>query len=177
MTKYIAFLRGIGPGNPNMHNEKLRGVFEELGFSNVKTVISSGNVLFETSASDAPDLEAKIEAAFPERLGFQSTTIIRSHDAIRQLVEKAPFKRYEHGRSTYLTVTFLKQRPSNLPDWPADRPYKRIAQYDREVCAVSDATIGRTADFMVQLERWYGKNITTRTWNTVERILKNLDTL
>ena len=50
MTKYIAFLRGIGPGNPNMRNEKLRGAFEELGFKNVQSVISSGNVIFDSPA-------------------------------------------------------------------------------------------------------------------------------
>lgn len=42
MTTYVALLRGIVPLNPNMRNEKLRGVFEKLGFTNVRTVISSG---------------------------------------------------------------------------------------------------------------------------------------
>jgi uncharacterized protein (DUF1697 family) len=50
--KYVALLRGIGPSNPNMRNEKLRGVFEKLGFDNVQTVISSGNVLFQTPTKD-----------------------------------------------------------------------------------------------------------------------------
>jgi uncharacterized protein (DUF1697 family) len=46
MVKYVALLRGIAPTNPNMRNDKLRGVFEKLSFENVKTVISSGNVVF-----------------------------------------------------------------------------------------------------------------------------------
>jgi uncharacterized protein (DUF1697 family) len=49
--------------NPNMRNEKLRGVFEGLGLTNVKTVISSGNVLFESPREDVPALEAEIEDA------------------------------------------------------------------------------------------------------------------
>lgn len=52
MTTYVALLRGILPLNPNMHNQKLRGVFEKLGFSNVHTVISSGNVIFETNSKN-----------------------------------------------------------------------------------------------------------------------------
>lgn len=66
MNKYAALLRGIGPSNPNMRNEKLRGVFENLGFQNVQTVISSGNVLFETRSNNIKELEAIIEKALPE---------------------------------------------------------------------------------------------------------------
>ena len=43
--RYVALLRGIGPSNPNMRNERLRELFQKLGFQNVQTVISSGNVL------------------------------------------------------------------------------------------------------------------------------------
>ena len=57
MIKYVALLRGIGPGNPNMRNDKLRSVFEKLGFSNVKTVISSGNVLFESLLKNVNEIE------------------------------------------------------------------------------------------------------------------------
>lgn len=64
MTKYVAFLRGIAPMNPNMRNEKLRTVMEDLGFSNVKTVISSGNILFESDEQNISKLEATIEAAW-----------------------------------------------------------------------------------------------------------------
>jgi hypothetical protein len=42
--RYVALLRGIMPTNPNMKGEKLKAVFEGLGFSNVHTVIASGNV-------------------------------------------------------------------------------------------------------------------------------------
>jgi uncharacterized protein (DUF1697 family) len=61
-----------------MRNDKLRGVFERLGFENVKTVISSGNVIFESPSRSIRKLEESIEKALPEELGFKSTTIIRS---------------------------------------------------------------------------------------------------
>jgi uncharacterized protein (DUF1697 family) len=54
-----------------MHNEKLRGVFEDLGFQNVQTVISSGNVMFETQSSKMlKDFEAMIGKVLYEDLGF-----------------------------------------------------------------------------------------------------------
>jgi uncharacterized protein (DUF1697 family) len=61
-----------------MRNDKLRGVFEKLGFESVKTVISSGNVIFESPSRSAAKLEQTIEKALPEQLGFTSTTILRS---------------------------------------------------------------------------------------------------
>ena len=85
MTEYVALLRGISPLNPNMRNEKLRGVFTRLGFKNVRTVITSGNVLFETEARNMRQLEASIEKALPQQLGFTSTVIIRSRNGSRGL--------------------------------------------------------------------------------------------
>lgn len=100
MPEYVALLRGIGPANPNQRHEKLRDVFEELGFEDVRTVISSGNVLFRSDSTDIEEMEATIEAAWPEKLGFSSTTIIRSTPDLQGLVELDPFAGYEHSRES-----------------------------------------------------------------------------
>src|SRR2546423_1896339 len=114
--KYVALLRGIGPSNPNMHGQKLKAVMEELGFDNVQTVISSGNVVFESPSKDEKALEAKIEAAWPTKLGFNSTTIIRSQQQLQALVAQDPFQGAEHSRGSYLLVTFFKYQPKALKD-------------------------------------------------------------
>jgi uncharacterized protein (DUF1697 family) len=162
--------------NPNMRNEKLRGVFEGLGLTNVKTVISSGNVLFESPREDVPALEAEIEDALWQQLGFHSATIIRSREELQQLVDANPFEGYIHNRSSYLLVTFLKHQPeqSGPPPWPSDRPYRIIAAFDREIYTVTDTTAAKAPDVMAQLEKWYGKDITSRIWKTVERMLKTM---
>jgi len=48
MVKYAALLRGMSPSNPNMRNEKLRSVLKALVLRMFQTVISSGNILFES---------------------------------------------------------------------------------------------------------------------------------
>src|SRR5437868_1402177 len=116
MAKYVALLRGIGPSNPNMHQAKLAGVLEGLGFSNVQAVISSGNVIFESSSTDIKALEEQIEKAWPEQLGFNSTTIIRSQAQLQALVDQNPYKNTEHSREFYLLVTFFKNPPKGLND-------------------------------------------------------------
>jgi uncharacterized protein (DUF1697 family) len=175
MTTYVALLRGIAPTNPNMRNEKLRGPFEQLGFSNVRTVISSGNVIFESSSRSVGKLEGKIEKAISEQLGFNSTTIIRSKDQIQQLVDSNPFPGMTHSQKSYLNVTFLKQKTSVELKFPynvENRAYTLLGVYDGAICSLIDMTSSKTPDLMIWLEKQFGKEITTRTWKTVERILR-----
>src|SRR3546814_6333564 len=96
MTAYVALLRGIAPTNPKMRNAELRRVFEELGFDAVRTVISSGNVLFESPDRSRTRLESQIEAALHAHLGAPCTTIVRSR---RQLERLAALDRSEEHTS------------------------------------------------------------------------------
>jgi uncharacterized protein (DUF1697 family) len=161
-----------------MHNDKLRGVFEGLGFENVRTVISSGNVIFESPSRSVRELEQTIEAAFPKQLGFTSTTIIRSQAQIRKLIDRDPFQGMTHSQKSSLNVTFLKQKRKTdirFPYKPDRRDYELLGMYDGAICSVIDLTSSRTPDLMAWLEKQFGKEITTRTWKTVERILKAME--
>lgn len=175
--KYIALLRGIGPANPNMTNDKLRGVFETLGFTDVRSVISSGNIIFTAPEGDTSELETVIQTGLNEILGIPGGTIIRSEDEIKAFVDTQPFGDREHSPASYLTVTFMKARNFTFPiDLPhrSDRGYV-LESYDAAidaVCAVVDTTSGKTIDYMTWMEKQCGKDITTRTWKTVERIAK-----
>lgn len=154
--KYVALLRGIGPGNPNMHGAKLKELFEGLGFKNVIPVISSGNVVFESGLNNTEVLEKKIEKALPLKLGFNSSTIIRSQDDLRKLIARDPYKGVKDERPNYLLVTFFKDRRE-------------------ELCSVIDLSGKKTPDFMTKLDKEFSKQITSRTWKTVHRILKAMD--
>ena len=175
MARYVALLRGIAPTNPNMRNDKLRGVFEKLGFENVKTVISSGNVIFESPSRSIRKLEERIEKALPEELGFKSTTIIRSQGQIQKLVDQNPFKGMEHSQKSSLNVTFLKKKRKidiKFPYNVDNRDYTLLGMYEGAICSVIDLTSAKTPALMRWLEKKLGKENTTRTWKTVERILK-----
>jgi uncharacterized protein (DUF1697 family) len=170
MTKYVALLRGIGPSNPNMHGAKLKEVMDGLGFKNVQTLISSGNVLFESSSKDPAKLEAKLEAAWPEKLGFSSITIIRSQPQLQALLAADPFKGVEHSRQSYQLVTFFKSLPS-----PQPKGQFYTVQGVNAVCTTLDTTTAKTPDFMARLDKQFSKQITSRTYKTVQRILQKMD--
>lgn len=176
MPKYVALLRGIAPMNPAMQNAKLRGVCEDLGFTHVKSVISSGNILFETPLADAAKIEAMLQAAWPEKLGFTSTSIVRSLHELRELITDDPFKGMEHSRQTSLNVTFLQKPAAPDTQPPEGAGYSVVAARPREICVVVNTTAAKTPDYMTKAEKAYGKAITTRTWKTVGRIVAALET-
>ena len=67
---YVALLRGINVGGKNLiRMEDLRTCFEEHGFAGARTYIASGNVLFETTATDPRRLTKRIEAALSKEMG------------------------------------------------------------------------------------------------------------
>lgn len=177
MPSYIALLRGITPSNPKHRNEHLRGVCEALGFEGVATVISSGNIVFETDRTDRAALEEELEAAWIEQLDFQSTTILRSREELEALVDRRPFGDLEHGPATYLLVTFAKRPleiPFDVPHRPADHEFEVIGATPSELFTVSDTTAVKTPDVMTWIERQFGRDVSSRTWLTVHRILKRM---
>ena len=162
-----------------MRNERLRGVFEDLGFDNVRTVITTGNVLFESPSAALRRFEAQVEDALPQMLGFSSTTIIRSRKELEELVGKARLKRLVRAFEKDVDVTFFKKRARMkplLPYRPDDRDYTIHALDDRTVCSVVEPRSGsKPPDYMHWIEKNFGKEVTTRTYSTVERILKRLN--
>lgn len=174
MMKYAAFLRGIGPLNPNMRNEKLRGVFESVGLENVQTVITTGNIVFETATKDIKALETMIEKALPEQLGFFSTTIILSHAELKEVAERHPFNLDEDPKKIDQFVAFTKRRVDDF-DYPADdNGFGIVEAHGRTLYCRGDSETKQPLELMRWLEKEFRKEVTTRTWRTVERVLKKM---
>ncbi|WP_152188621.1 DUF1697 domain-containing protein [Georgenia satyanarayanai] len=180
MTGYAALLRGIMPSNPAMRNERLRAVFEELGLERVASVLASGNIVFHAPAQDTAALEEHIQHALHERLGIPGGTLVRTGEELGTLLDSDPFPGLTHGRGSYLTVVFLKHRPAAPVVLPEDPdPLTRVVGYDpvtRAFLAVVDnSDPGTTPDFMAWVGRTYGRDVTVRTWLTVQRVARKLE--
>jgi uncharacterized protein (DUF1697 family) len=179
MTKYVAFLRGIGPINPNMRGEKLRAAFEAAGFTNVQTVLASGNVVFESQDNDQEAIAGRIEKALPEQLGFSSAAVVRSQAELQKLADQDLFAGYTHSKNLYLLVTFFRHSPPTLaftlPHTPQGKPYTLLGKTDGAVYGKIDLTGGKTPDYMAWLERQFGKEITSRTPNTIRLVINKMN--
>lgn len=162
-----------------MTNDKLRGVFERLGLAGVGSVLASGNITFRTADTDVRSLEQRIEEALVADVRVTTRTIIREYSELRALLDSEPFPGLTHGAGTYLTATFVKS-PTSVPRVVPVQPDRRtrVIRYDpaaRAVLAVTDnSQPGESPGFMAWLEKAYGKDITTRSWLTVQRIVEKL---
>lgn len=89
--KYVALLRGINVGGNNkVEMSKLKLSFESLGFKNVSTYINSGNVIFETKATDQNKLSAKIEEVIEKDFGLSIRVVTRDERNIKKVCKKIP---------------------------------------------------------------------------------------
>lgn len=116
MPRYVAFLRAINVGGHVVKMERLRELFESLGLRGVETFIASGNVIFETRATDAAALEARIERHLATSLGYEVATFLRTTEELAAVAAHVPFPEADpipEGRA--LWVGFLKSPPGAAP--------------------------------------------------------------
>jgi uncharacterized protein (DUF1697 family) len=170
MTQYVAFPRGINAGH-RMTMQELRKVFESLGYERVRTVLASGNVLFETKRTAETTLTREIEKALTAAFGARIPVVIRTRAELERLAEAKPFAKVAAGTQTRPFVTFLKKRTSRR-QLPKGTGYEVLGIVDRAVCSVVDLSGASSPDLMRVLDKEFGDEVTTRSWNTVERILR-----
>jgi uncharacterized protein (DUF1697 family) len=94
VTVYVALLHSIGIGRgQRLVMADLRRMAEALGLKNPRTLIATGNLLFETKEAKAARLEAKLESAFAETFGRPVDIIVRNAEHWRRTVAANPFGR------------------------------------------------------------------------------------
>lgn len=108
--RYIAFLRAINVGGHTVKMEHLRGLFEELAFSNVKTFIASGNVIFDARIGEAELLERKIERHLAKSLGYEVATFLRTPAELAEIVAHEAFPARDVAKAWALHIGFTKSR-------------------------------------------------------------------
>jgi len=172
---YVAFLRGINVGGQKLIKmSELKAAFESAGFRKAKTLLASGNVLFETAESDAAALTQKIEAQLKKKPGHDIGVILRSIEEIKKTVAANPFAGVK-AADCKLYVTFLDRKSSGrfkTPYESALKDFRILSATEREVFCVTMPTAGgRFGDFTKVVEKEFGRKITTRNWNTVLKIL------
>ena len=177
--KYVAFLRGINvSGHHKVPMIELLKEMEKLHFEKVVTLLNSGNIVFEAIADDLENREKTISEHLEKAFGFPIPTILRKSEMIYRLLSNNPFKNVILTKDIRLYVSFLrKDTETDLPlPWTSDdNSYKIISKSDKTISSVLDLSISNTPKGMEVLERHFGKDITTRNWNTIKRIEKKLE--
>ncbi|WP_433605220.1 DUF1697 domain-containing protein [Prescottella agglutinans] len=105
MTRYVALLRGINVGGINIKMADLRQVFTDLGFEDVKTVLASGNVLFNSDPTDVAGLKSTIETALRAAFGYEAWVFVLDTATLAGIVEAYPFDPERDGWHPYVMFT------------------------------------------------------------------------
>ena len=156
----------------NAKMPELKKAFELAGFTDVKTVLSSGNVVFSAPTGKEAALARKCETAMTKHLGKSFFTIVRSVDALTQLVESDPYAAHRLKPDAKRVVTFLDTAPSPKPKLPIVDDGARILAIQGTEVFTAYVRSPNGPVFMTLLQKTFGKDITTRTWDTLTKCLK-----
>lgn len=172
MTEYVAFLRGVNVGGVNLKMAQVAAALTDAGFTQVRTVLASGNVLLESSAG-VTAVRKKAEAALRERFGYDAWVLAYDVGTVRGVVDAYPFEREADGYQSY--VTFVADAAA-LDELAAlgkgAGPNERISRGDGVVYwqvpkgATLDSSIGKTMG-----KPRYKSTTTTRNLRTLDKVL------
>lgn len=180
VKRYVAFLRGINVGGHHkVPMAELRKEFDKLDFENVVTLLNSGNVIFTSTNKNLEDLEKMISSNLEKKFGFPIPVIIRFSETINELFYDNPFQDVNVTKDIRLYVSFLKKniKPDlELPWTSSDNSYTIIERKDKTIFSILDLSVSKTPKAMEAFEKFFGKDVTTRNWKTIERIAMKIQT-
>jgi uncharacterized protein (DUF1697 family) len=174
--RYVALLRGINLGdNTKVPMAELKVSFSELGYTDIKTLLNSGNIVFDSPDNNIHSVKDTVEQKLIQRFGFPISIIIRTSEEMKSLIDEDPFKNIVVSDKTRLYVSFLSApQKSNLkiPYKSEDEGIRILRVSDKEIISVVELSEKTgTLDLMDLLEKEFGKGLTTRNWNTVKKLI------
>ncbi len=174
MPSHAAFLRGINLGSRRrISAADLRSAFERMGFDDVATFRTSGNVVFDAKREPAAKLTARIERGLRDSLGHEITVFLRTAAEVRTIAAHEPFDaRTVAASAGKLQVALLAKKPS-----PARRKRALARASDEDRLAFGERELywlprGGTRDSelgMAAIDELVGPT-TIRTMGTIEQL-------
>ena len=172
MTRYAAFLRGVNVGGVNLKMADVATALTEAGFTDVTTVLATGNVVLDSTVEVA-GVRRKAEAALRDAFGYDAWVLAYELDVVRAISEAYPFEREVEGHHSYVTFVTdadVLDELSGLagqagPDEKIERG-EGVVYWQVPKGATLDTTIGKTMG-----KKRYKSSTTTRNLRTIEKVL------
>ena len=103
MSSYAVFLRGVNVGGITIKMADLKAALKSRPFSDVKTLLASGNVVLTSELSPA-GVKEEFEACLREAFGYDAWVVVLAADRVGELVAACPFPADDASTHTYLTL-------------------------------------------------------------------------
>jgi uncharacterized protein (DUF1697 family) len=169
----VALLRAVNVGGRSVAMADLRRLTEEAGFSHVRTLLQSGNLLFRTDPRPTRTIETLLEQAFQRRVGFPTDFIVRTSAEWTASIARNPFAKEARDDPAHLLTVFLKRPPSLGGEQRlrgAVRGREQVRVVDRQVYITYPDGIARSRVTLPLVEALLGARGTGRNWNTVTKL-------
>jgi len=174
MPTFISMLRGINVGgHKRVKMDRLKALYEGLGFREVRTYIQSGNVVFRSATRSAARLAERIQESIAAEFGFEVTVILRTPGELEKVLRENPFRTAAEAKGSRVHVVFLSETPARravreLEEEETGRQELRVA--GREIYLhTPDGYVPTKLDTNF-LERALSVQATARNWNSVKKL-------
>lgn len=173
MPAYVALLRAVNLGaHQSIAMADLRAFAEALGLKDARTLLQSGNLVFESAKSGAT-LESLLEKSAAKELGLATPFIVRNAAQWRDIIESNPFPREAKDTPSRLTLMPLKAAPSAASVKALQAAHKgpeKIAARGGDLYIHYVEGIGNSKLTNKKIEKALGALGTVRNWNTVLKL-------
>jgi uncharacterized protein (DUF1697 family) len=171
LSLHVGFLRGVGGPKPAA-GDALKACLGAAGYDRVRPVMATGNVIFSLRRKRKPPEEDAISALIADHFGYPLPAILRTAAVVEKMVGDDPFRGVDQKRLTRFVALLAADAPtaSAFPEPPRDAGYRLVDRRERDLLFVIDRDLVKTPDLMAKLERAFDKRLTTRNWNTMEKV-------
>jgi uncharacterized protein (DUF1697 family) len=147
----------------------LKACFEAAGFTHVRTVLSSGNVAFDTALSDESEIEEIAEATMAKHLGRSFHTIVRPSPFLAELLKSDPYAAHGIPAHAKRVVTFMRDARQPKLALPLAQDQASVFLVTGREAFTAYVPTDKGVVFMRLIERAFGKDVTTRTVETIAK--------
>lgn len=173
MTRYAAFLRGVNVGGVNLKMAEVAKALEDAGFTNVRTILASGNVLLD-SRSGVDAVRKKAEKALRDTFGYDAWVLAYDIETVDTISKSFPFERELEGHHSYVTFVtdadVLDELAALAKDAGSHEKIERgegVIYWQVPNTGTLDTTIGKTMG-----KKRYKSSTTTRNLRTLDKVLR-----
>ncbi len=174
MTVHVALLRAINVGgHTQAAMADLRKLLADLGFAGVRSLLNSGNLIFEDAGQTGAELEQLLEVETAARLGVRTEYFVRDAEDLSTVIAHNPFPEAAERDPSHLVVMFLKEAPAATQVEAlreASKGPEVIDAVGRHAYIVYPAGIGRSKLTNAVIEKRLGCPGTGRNWHTVLKL-------
>jgi uncharacterized protein (DUF1697 family) len=172
MSACIALIRGINVGRGNrIAMSDLRALLTDLGHTDVRTLLNSGNAVFRSKRPNVARISSGIQAAIAAERGFSAAVMVITAEYLDRIIDENPLLHLvnDHARHLVAFVADAKHleplRPMLTEAWSPDAlAITRRAAYLWCLSGLLESKLSQA------FTRKAGVTVTTRNWATVLKL-------